>query len=631
VTASRQHFAIAAVVLTAAVAAVYANGLGNRFVFDDRSLVVENPALTRPDGLRRIFDITRDTHESYRPIRNLSHLVEKTFYDFNPVGYRATNLLLHALVCVFVYVLGTLAGLRPRASLVGALLFAVHPLHTESVTYISGRRDLLCALFYLGGLAAFLAHRRTGCPGAAAATVACYVLSCLSKEMGVTLPAAIAGAEFLLPAPGAPARRRVALHAVLWTLAAGFLAYKLVLRPASHATGYAGGSFATGMLTSARIVAHYATLIVFPHALNADYSGFPPTARLLDPAALLAAVGFAALGLATLAAAWTRRPWAAPVLWFFVTLAPVLQIVPHHDFMAEHFLYLPLVGLALGAGAAIERIAGARGRRWARVPAAVLLVAFAARTVRRNRDWKDPLTFWRTTAEDSLWPCPRAWAGLGIIRRAQGDRPGAESALRHAVSLDPGHPRAAASLAGLLRDTGRAEEAEAILLEAVRRRPASLKNRLKLAQFYFDTRRPGKTRQVIEETRRRFPDDPDVLHAAGKLHALRGEWPAAAGLYRQAIHKRQDAGFYTGLAEAEANLARYDHAARAARAALAIRPGLGRAHLVLANVLLLGPAPDPAAATAHIRAAEAAGERVPPGLRKLLETRRRTPPGKAKP
>ena len=177
-------------------------------------------------------------------------------------------------------------------------------------------------------------------------------------------------------------------------------------------------------------MAHYATLIVLPHGLNADYSGFPATDRLLDPAALLAAAGVALLGAAALAAAWQRRGWAAPALWFFVTLAPVLQIVPHHDFMAEHFLYLPLVGLALGAGAAIERIAGARGLSWTRALAAALLVVFAARTVRRNRDWKDPLTFWRTTAEDSLWPCARAWAGLGITLRKQGDRAEAESALR---------------------------------------------------------------------------------------------------------------------------------------------------------------------------------------------------------
>jgi hypothetical protein len=284
-----------------AVVAVYLNSLDNGFVFDDGDIVLGDPNVRR-------FDLATLVTSSYRPLRTITYAIDYAVWGLDPTGFRITNIAIHAVNCVLALVLARrLTGGARLAALAATLVFALHPVQVESVAYISGRRDVLFALFYIAAFLSYVRFREAAEPGRRmawlAATVALFALSLLSKEMAASLPVAcVLWDLYRASEPDADRHGRSLVETVrrvlregAWLYAAGAVAlvafayYTIVIRGATtRVTGsdveFWGGSLLNNLLTVPLTFAHYARVTVWPANLAAQYYGaFDPAGGLSDP------------------------------------------------------------------------------------------------------------------------------------------------------------------------------------------------------------------------------------------------------------------------------------------------------------------------------------------------------------
>ena len=451
---------VGALLLVLVIAASFANAIDNEFVYDDQLVIVDDPAVRMPlsagfEGLR------------YRPLRTLSYRLDYALGGMQPRVFHVANLVYHAVAAVLVQaMLGTL-GASPPGALAGALLFAVHPVQVDAVAYAAGRRDVLCGLFYALGVLAYLRHRRSGAALPLAVAMAAYVLAILAKEMAITMPVAAVLADRWR---AGRARTTAGFgRAAVWVLvlaAAGLAA--LAATYGGHILHLArdrpwhGGSIGANFATVARVWATYLQLIVWPATLSVDYSydAFPVSTSIADPRALASMVVLAGLA-AVAAASWRRGAFLGLGLaWTAVTLLPVSQIVPFRELLAEHYLYVPMMGIAIVAAGAVDaaRARWPERRRAVAAAVALVVVAAAARTIVRNRDWRDRVTLW--TATVAVAPrCARAQFNLGQALFERSRLREAERAWLAAAALEPDDRETARNLAKLYYRLGDYESA----------------------------------------------------------------------------------------------------------------------------------------------------------------------------
>lgn len=479
-------------------AGCYLNTLGNELVLDDRT-VVGDPALNNPRAVLRwfaspywrspgTFAPAPDRPLLYRPLATVTFAVDRAWSGDRPLGYHVTNLVLHAaasltLLLLLVVLLG--AGPVPFAA---AALFACHPVHTEAVAGIAYRPEVLATFLGLLSLllyaAAALPPRllapsgpdplpaapRRSTPGLFAAALV-LLLALLAKESAIAVPLLLAGLEFFalrraLPAvespaapPAQPWRPMVARLAVLAAVVALYFALRV------HALGVFGAGPgaaifenrsippANRVATLLRVGADYLRLLLVPFRLAADYPENTERSALLhgldEP--VVVACGLAVLmALVAPLALSRRRPDVAFFgLWVFAALLPASNLlVPLAVVKAERLLYLPSAGACVLLAIGLVRLTEIPRARWAARVAyslgAVAVVAFAALTVLRNREWRDPVTLFSTlVAVQPANPRAELWLGQAYAERHDDD-----AAVRHldrAAQLAPdwGEPRLA--------------------------------------------------------------------------------------------------------------------------------------------------------------------------------------------
>ncbi len=504
---------------------IYANSLGNDFVFDDLFTVVNNRTVLN-------FTFSRLLTDWFRPLRDLSLAIDYWLWGLHPSGFRLTNILLHSFNSFLVFLVALEVLRAPRAALMASLFFAVHPVQTEAVAYISGRRDVLFTFFYLLGFYSFMRFRQTGIKKYAGVALTAFVLSAMTKEMAVTLPLIVLLWELYERWPS-PVRGRILRHffdhtrAVLkanrWVLAGAVLVFVgLAIRYTVEGRGlgtsralqldYWGGSIWHNVLTVLTVHAHYLKLLVAPVTLVASYQGaFPIATSLLEGRVLLAILVLAVPLSLMMYGLFREKQIAFAWAFYFIALLPVSQIIPHHELLAEHYLYLPMFGFSLLVGHLFWRLSQ-RQRIWRKLALsgfAIILIVFGARTVVRNRDWKNGLTLWRATYQ-AVPTSPRAAYNLGVeySRRQKLDQ--AIFYFRRAIELNPSHILAYNNLAAALLATGDAQEALTVLRRALKlnptRDPTIWGRRLSIyrmlyrnmAKCYLRLGQPGKALEAAE-------------------------------------------------------------------------------------------------------------------------------------
>jgi predicted negative regulator of RcsB-dependent stress response len=559
----------AIILLVGATWAVYLNSLNNQFLFDDVQTIVEAQSANPQGLLSPLLNLLKGA-PSYRPLRSASYAFDYALSGLNPVGYHLSNVTYHTLSSLTVLLIARTIFGKARPALITALLFALHPIQTDSVTYLSGRRDVLSGLFVLVGFYSFLRYRLTEKRGYLIGLSLSFILAFFSKESGIILPLlcfaydSFDRSNFTQWENGVSTIRRfwagmrTAIYenrVVYLSFFAGtgaFAFYVLFLVRGTWQQTYHGGSLWFTLLTDARIFVHYLKQLVFPITLNADYSynAFPVTVSWTDQQTLIAILVLFGIGVGCYLALNWRPLVTLGGLWFFLALLPVAQIIPHHEMMAEHYLYVPSFGFFLSVVAIVDPyFEPHRSKRLAYGVAAVVLVLLSLRTIWRNTDWKDELTLWQKTVQVAP-DAARARNNLGAALLRQGQSTEAMQHLERAVSIKPDFAIAHANIGKVHLDRNELDLAAQKLHVALELNPKELLPRLWLGAAYI---RQGQEQEAEEQFRMVLATPSLSAYAYNNLGVLfvrRGQMTEAQSAFESAL------SVMPNLAAARENMAR---------------------------------------------------------------------------
>ena len=436
-------------ILVAAGVVAYANSLRGVFLFDDIGAIVENPTIRSLwSGL---FPPGVGLTVNGRPLLNLSFALNYAWGGLDVAGYHVVNIVLHlaSALVLFGLVRRTLqlpalaeqfASHSTRLALIVALVWLVHPLQTESVTYVVQRAESLAGLWFLLTLYCVLRsadgnHRRFWTVSA----VASCGLGMCSKEIVAAAPLLVLlyDRAFLAGSFREALRTRGRLYA---SLCATWLILAVLMLQAGTRGGTAGfGRISVWhyALTQAEAICLYLRLCLWPAPLVLDYGIDVETSAL--SAAPYALVVLALLAV-TAWALWKHPRWGFVGAWFFCILAPTSSFIPiSSQTIAEHRMYLPLAAvvmiIVLG-GDALFRWAGVR--RWAVAPAMVVVLLFGWLTWQRNLDYRSDEAMW-THNIASRPQNFRAWLGLGDAALRAGNLDAASEYYGQAIAVRPDH------------------------------------------------------------------------------------------------------------------------------------------------------------------------------------------------
>lgn len=382
-----------ALVAVFAVLLVYGSVLSAPFVFDDL-----NAPFLAPDAaampLKAWVGITR-------PLTMVSYWLNFQMGGTSPTGYHVTNVLLHlGAACFLALVVRKLVGAGRTGELVGAfcgLLFLIHPLETEAVSYVSSRSEVLAVCLLWAALARFLYRKTEEASWVDGAMVfALFGLAVLSKEYSVVFPALLLLADLYFGGGAAGVRRnwRVYVPMVVGGLAGAGLVAKVLLESTTAGFGLKGNSAADYFLTQCRVIWIYVFKFVFPVGQTVDYD-------LGKSNMALSLAGLVALAAVTGAAVVYRKRFPLVSygwLIFLILLAPTSSFLPIADVIAERRAYLPSLGLLLIAAEFLRRIDWT-GAKWAAL--AAVLVAYGVLGASRNEVWASDEALWRDAVAKS--------------------------------------------------------------------------------------------------------------------------------------------------------------------------------------------------------------------------------------
>ncbi|MBI3988527.1 MAG: tetratricopeptide repeat protein [candidate division NC10 bacterium] len=539
--------------IVAAIVIVYANALGNGFVFDDVGQIVENQNLRSFSQVKMAFlkalpfgGAFNEEHAAfYRPLFWTSLFLDRMVWGLDPFGYHLTNIFLHLLVALLIFSLvRRLFKEEVVASLV-SLLWALHPIQTEVAAYISSRMASLSALFSLLAFHLFFMSEtgtRLKRGGALGGAVLSFTFALLSYEMAVTSPLLMAVLDASRESWGTrakgPLRRAFRYVPFLVALAVYFLLRftRFPFGGPMTVRGFLDG-FSTRFLSIPLVFIGYLKLLLFPLHLSVERSTFIPHPQtLLDPEVVLSVT---VIGLLLFTAWRTRASWpgiSVGILWFFTALLPVSNIVPVYNRFAERFVYLPSLGLIMGAcfaGSALARRAEAF-RKGTVVAVLLVLLLFSARTILRNRDYQDNETIYLATLAVS----PKSFliqANLGNVYLRQSRFDFAFERFRETLRLKPDDPSALNGLAVVYIHRGHLDLAKTVLRAALQADPRSFAAHANLGLIH---RQEGHLDLALEAFQRAValnPGHAGALVDLGGIYLALGQREEAAALFRRAL------------------------------------------------------------------------------------------------
>ncbi|MDH5508995.1 MAG: hypothetical protein OEZ32_01435 [Nitrospinota bacterium] len=568
--------------LVIAVFAVYWGALDYPFHFDGIKGIQNNIVL---DDIRRADLIWN--HNPSRFLPNYSFALNRHLGGLNTFGYHLVNVSLHAAVVLLLFHLvglmfraaGRLDGREPNPGrseniqFTIALLYAIHPLNTQAVTYLWQRCATMSALFYFLAMAAYLKSsldRLEGAPdinwkqwrtislGAAAAAM-------ITKQVSVTLPVALALLEYTMIS-GSFSRFRQRIGSLLPFLPLLFVVPFLTFH---YQTGevmdltYRKGELLSPLhylLTQFNIIILYLKLLLLPIGQNLDHV-IPVVTSFWESAgsfALLAALFMTGVWLIKI-----NRMASFGVIFFFLAMSVESSFFPIPDIVFEHRMYLPSVGLFLAFAAIVEKISFKWSSQAMGALVALALVAtvsLSVATIKRNQVWATAESLWKDVVDkypdstrglinlasvkkksgkyeeaEKLYERVVVAGGgiaevhhdLGVLKRLRGDLKGAEMNLRKARALAPGGAITALELGKVLEAQGRLLEAGAEYVDAVNMAPRNLVARYKLAdilKIYGDTDSEQKVYRGILEL---SPNDKFALKGLSSIQRKKGEAGAA--------------------------------------------------------------------------------------------------------
>ena len=646
---ARFHTGWVAGILTLATVAAYHAAFTTPFVFDDIPAIVENASIRHLSSLGNVLNspLGGGVTVSGRPIVNLSLAINYALGGERVIGYHVGNILIHLATGVLLFGLVrrslsspacSAAGVNPElAAFLVSAVWTLHPLQTESVTYVVQRAESLAGLFYVLTLSCFT---RAAAPGVspgrstswAVASVAACALAMASKEVAVSAPLIV----LLYDRTFIAGSFRRAWHA-RWPLHTALAATWIILAWLVLSGDARGGTAGIGAgvsswhyaLTQCRAILHYLRLSFWPQPLVFDYgmatvnslSGVLPQAL-----ALLGLLGGTVVAL--------RRAPALGFLgaWFFLLLAPSSSFVPVvTQTMAEHRMYLPLAAVVTLAVTASLKYLGRGGAALCVVAAFALSVVTHA----RNSDYRSDAAIWADTvaklpanarAHNNLGQAlfrlgqtaeairsyeralalqpkyPETHYNLGVARAQAGDLASALELYETALRFDPNYPEAHTNLGNVLVRLGRVPEGILHYREAVRIKPDFAEAHNNLGNALLQSGSPALAIESLQRALQLKPTYPEALYNLGNAFAASDRMSAALEQYQRAIAAQPGyAEAYVNAGNALRQLGRPTEALGQYERAAQLAPQLVEARYNLGSTLLeLERWPEAAAVLADV-------------------------------
>lgn len=545
--------------LVIAVLVCYVNILGNSFVYDDEQQILQNPYVKDWHFLPQIFGTTvwsfvgqAGTTNYYRPLMTFSFLVLWKLFGPIPFGFHLFSLVMHAAVVVMLFYAGLRLFADRRIAWLSAMLFAVHPIHTEAVAWIASIPDLEATFF---ALLALWALAKPGPLGWKEQTVAfsSFALALLSKEPSLMLvPLAIAFEHGVRQGrQNATLARKLARYAPLAVLGVGYLSLRMALfGKLAPVLQHAQYSWPTAIYSGFGLTLGYARMLVWPAHLSA-FHVFHASTSLLDPR-VIGGIILVSLGALAVVLAWRRAPFVAfSILWIGVTLAPVLNARwMAANVQTERYLYLPSVGFCwlvawciVRLGASHRSLASGPTPTYRRLLRPALAIAFAcavtfsaSATVARNTVWRTDFALYTRTLETD----PDAAvirSNLASIYFDRGDLGRAGREWELALAEKPDNVVTMNALGALYTKEQRYPEAEAILQRAINAKPLWANAHYNYGVLLQKTGQPERALQQFKIAVDVAPLDARAHYLYGNALLDAGNLPEAAAQLNHAVNR----------------------------------------------------------------------------------------------
>jgi tetratricopeptide (TPR) repeat protein len=473
---------LAAGIAVAAIAAFARVWTAAFLNFDDTVYVLDNPHIRSgftTASLRWIF-LSFDP-DNWFPLTRLSHLIDYRLFGSEPAGHHAVNVVIHAAASVLLYCFFRSCFFqRPfrrenneparAVAVFVALLFALHPLHVQSVAWISERKDVLCAFFWFAALCAWAAWVERPSRARYAAVLALFACGLMSKPMIVTFPVTLLLLD-LWPFRRLHSMRRAVAEKLPFFALSAVCAILTWLAQQSSGAIQTFQTYSAALRLSNALVSPwiYLAKTIWPAGLSAVYP-WPLSFPLWEP--VLGGIGLLLVSAGVLLLRG-GRPWlAAGWFWFICTLAPVIGLIQvGEQVRADRYMYVPMVGLAIMLAGEALQLGSVTLRRVAAAAAVVVLAAFGLRTVAETSYWKDSESlFRRAIAVDRA--NYSAWFYLGnALMNVPGQQSEALLAYRYAVDFRPDFVEARERLARALCEAGECDEGLREFERVLRERP----------------------------------------------------------------------------------------------------------------------------------------------------------------
>jgi tetratricopeptide (TPR) repeat protein len=654
---------LAGLAILVACLLAYAPVLHGKFLWDDQYLVGANPFFKSPRFVLEVFRhyLFLDSFSLYyRPVQNLSYIIDYAIWNQDPFGYHLSNILFHAASAFLLFLVirrclrampgeGTTHPFTDAAAFCVGLLWGVHPIHNAAVAYVAGRADSIAMMFALAGWLLFF-NEGAGWRRVASRSLAavCVLVALCAKEIAFIWIALFAIYLFGFDRTLTVRAKLAAVGSLL-----GILGVYVWLRhlpgPRPVQEGLAYPPLPDRVILMLRALGDYTSLIFYPGNLHMERTVWNAP-DYLNPAAWQANIRAEYLslaGLATIAlftfACWSKLPGrrirVLGVSWFVLGFLPISNLFPLNAQVAEHWIYMASAGyLVMLAGFACA--VPARFHRSLALLVPLMAVGLGVRTAYRAADWADPETFYRQTIASGGFP-ERVALNLAEVLSAKGEPKAAEQVLRDTLRQFPDYPPVRIQLGTNLLAQGRKAEAEQYLNFApatadhvAASTPQSWRAALNLAAMRYNAHQADAAVAILDEAMRRYPGVwdleqyraeilqvskgpaaalPDVEAYAARnwwhmdSHLMLARLQIAAGDYTDALAECDDAATldihspipFEQAARARVLAHQLPQAAEAQAAAIARSPDQPAQYMMLAAILNQMNRPEQAMAAEH--------------------------------
>ena len=580
-------------VLAVAIFVAYLPAMNAGFIWEDAMFVTANPLITAPDGLRKIWFSHDQPYQYFFPMVYTVFRLEYKLWQFNPVGYHITNILLHIVTTLLLWLL--LSRLKIPGAWLAAAIFGLHPVQVESVAWVTELKNVLMATFYLLSILTWFEFVRRSQQAITAwwmylLSLILYALALSTKPTAATMPAVLVLILWMTHSRFDKKRWSLIIPYLLLSLAAAAITMWWEYVHGMSDTTY-NLNMMERILVAGRAIWFYIIKLFWPANLCISYpkwkiSAAEPLQYLWLLACVILAVVF-----------WTLRKkiGRGPITafaFFVITLLPTIGILKVYTFfytyVADHYQYIACIGPIALVAAAVYRLMekfnlNAKIFAWAAI--SILLLISTVLTWRQCHIYKDPETIWRDTLKKNPSSL-LANANLGLILYSQGKVDEAIQHYRLALETYQIDEEVLCYLAEALLSQGKNDEAIGHLNTALEANPSHLPAHLAIARAFKMQNKMDEAAKHLQIALLISPKNAEIYYNLANILRTTGHPEDALAHYKKAIELKPDfIGAYNNAGVVLELLGKTDEAEKHYRTALEINPNDVTSLINLGNIL----------------------------------------------